>query len=127
MAKLNFHDRTGQEATALVDQKSREQVVTVPGETIRNGRIEIVSSGVAVVFSAPDSYVDTITIKAGMDNQSKIWVGGSGVACGQGIELEANESIALDIDNLRKIYAVGTHRQDYVTYIGMNIASIDDF
>jgi hypothetical protein len=87
--------------------------------TVGNGRKVIATAGTAEAL-ATSTACSSVVITAETDNTGVIVVGASDViaalATRKGTPLNAGDSIALDIDNLSKIYLDTTVNGDGVTY-----------
>lgn len=76
--------------------------------TFSTGQATVSSSTTPVaIISSPLSGRKTFTIKALAGNTKKVYVGTSGVTTGNGFELNAGESITLEVDTTTAPYMVG--------------------
>jgi len=70
--------------------------------TFANGKTTT-NSGSAVVIKS-DTTIRSVTVKALNSNTGLVYVGNSGVSSANGYELQAGESLDIDIDNTNKVY-----------------------
>ena len=79
----------------------------------------------AIARQLPDRLCSCAWIAAGAKNKGLVYVGERGVTARQGgtneatgIELVAGAILGrLQLDNLNRLWVVGTHKDDYVTYM----------
>lgn len=87
--------------------------------TIYNGKKTVTTAGTRVVLAASQA-VKSVTIKALSTNTGFIYVGDTSVASTNGLQLEAGETISLDIANLNTVNLDSSVNGEGVTYIGVN-------
>jgi hypothetical protein len=85
-------------------------------ETVGNGQKTVASAGTAEVL-ATNTTIKSVTIKALLANTNNVYVGDSSVDSSNGFELDAGESISLDINNLADIYIDVDTNGEGVSYI----------
>lgn len=91
---------------------------TVP-TTIYNGKKTVTTAGTRVTLASSQA-VKSVTIKALSTNTGFIYVGDTSVASTNGLQLEAGETISLDIANLNTVNLDSSVNGEGVTYIGVN-------
>lgn len=87
--------------------------------TIYNGKKTVTTAGTAEAL-ADSTPVKSVVIKALYSNTGKVYVGDSSVSSSNGFELEAGDAIAIEIDNLNKIYIDADNSGEGVSYIAIN-------
>lgn len=87
--------------------------------TIYNGKKTVTTAGTRVVLAASQA-VKSVTIKALSTNTGFIYVGDTSVASTNGLQLEAGETISLDIANLNTVNLDSSVNGEGCTYIGVN-------
>ena len=60
-----------------------------------------------------------VLAKALSTNGDKVYVGKSGVTTGTGYELTAGETVAIEVDNVNKVYAIAGAAGQVVCWIGV--------
>lgn len=70
---------------------------------------QIAMTGAAVALTALPKNVASVVLKNNAGNTGKMYIGGATVSATTGFELAAGESIALDIINPGKMFAIGTN------------------
>lgn len=74
--------------------------------------------GIVAYQLAAQALVNGIVLKADSNNSGTIWVGGTaGVAVNSGFPLEAGESLPITINNVNKLFVIGT-LNDRIHWIG---------
>ncbi len=80
-----------------------QKVEGVPARKILNEQVTT-NAGTAVQISSTSTPIKAISIKALSTNTGIVYVGDADVDSSNGRELEAGESIDIDIDNLTKVW-----------------------
>jgi hypothetical protein len=75
---------------------------------IYTGRLTLAATGVAEALGASQELKVGVTVKALAANSSAVDVGGSGAVADSAFPLAPNEETLITIDDLSKIYVVGT-------------------
>lgn len=95
-----------------------------PGlRTVKSGEIKVSATAAAL----PDIACSLVMFKANAANTGKIYLGGAGVTVANGttdavtgFELSAgNSTPLLPIDNLKRLYQIGTVTDDSFTYLAL--------
>lgn len=81
-----------------------QTVTTVPAKKIVNGQKTVTNAGVAETLVAASRAVKSVSVKALSTNTGVVYVGDVNVDSTNGRELQAGESLDIDIDDLVKIY-----------------------
>jgi len=92
--------------------------VTLP-TTVVHGKTTIgtASSGEAVLGSST-ALLSGVTIKALSANTGLVYVGKTGMATSTGFELNAKESVFIEVDNIADIFIIVAVDAEGVTYVG---------
>lgn len=108
-------------ANALVVDGSAvtQPTAEVAPTSILNGKTTVTTSGIRVTL-ASSTTVKSVTIKALSTNTGIIYVGNSSVASTNGLQLQASESVSIDIANLNTVNIDSSVSGEGVTYIGVN-------
>lgn len=112
--------REGQIKTFLYDPENADWVraplrpaVSQSPTGFGSGSIEV--SNVSIT-NLPDVQVCSVTLKARSTNTGSVYIGGNNVSNVSGYELRAGDSLKVSIDNLNKIFVVGTSIGDRLDY-----------
>lgn len=84
--------------------------------TIGDGSQTVTTAGTRVQLSASSVACKKVHIQAKSANTGSIYVGGSTIAAGRGIELFATASVTLEVSNLNLVYIDSSANGDGVTY-----------
>jgi len=87
--------------------------------TISNGKTTVTTSGTRVTL-ASSTAVKSVTIKALSTNTGIIYVGNSSVASTNGFQLQAGETVSMDIANLNTVNLDSSVSGEGVTYIAVS-------
>lgn len=87
--------------------------------TVYSGQKTVATAGTAEALAASTT-VKSVVIKALYSNTGTVYVGDSSVSSTTGIELAAGDSVALEIDDLSKIYLDVSVSGEGVSYIATN-------
>lgn len=82
--------------------------------TFGNGKTTTNASTAVVIKS--DTTIKGVTVKALTTNTGLVYVGDSSVSSANGFELQAGESVSIDIDNTNKVYFDVSVNGEGVTY-----------
>jgi len=101
----------------VVAKISGQTVETTIPSTVRHGRVVVPSA----VIDLSSGVIRSVVVKANTSNVGIIYMGGDSSISGgvTGLELEAGESIPIDIDNLNKVKLYASNSGDVVTYLGV--------
>ena len=91
-------------------------VNVLPYSIVGNGRTVVAVAGTQAAL-AGSTAVKTVTIRAFVSNTGLIYVGTTGVTSSNGFQLDASETVSLDIDNLSKIFLNAGVSGEGVSYI----------
>lgn len=87
--------------------------------TVYNGKKTVTTAGTRVTLAASQA-VKSVVIKALSTNTGFIYVGDGSVASTTGLQLQAGETVSLDIANLATVNLDSSVNGEGVTYIGTN-------
>ena len=102
-----------------IDSSNPQDVTVVAGTTIYNGQTTIGVAGSAAVVKSTTT-IKSITVKALVTNTGIVYVGDSSVDNTNGYELEAGESISLDVSDTASVYVDVSVNGEGVSYIAIN-------
>lgn len=85
--------------------------------TIYNGS-KTVPTGTAEAIATTQA-IKSVTVKSLSTNTVAVYIGASGVTTSTGIELLADESVTIDIDDLAKVYCISGSASQVVRYIAV--------
>ena len=91
--------------------------ITLP-TAIYNGQKTVAAAGTAEALAASQALISGVHVKALIGNSDKAYVGNSGVDSSNGYELDAGESVFLEIANLATVYVDVASNGDGVSYVG---------
>lgn len=95
-----------------------QEVDLVPLRAIRlTGHKTVTTAGTQVQLSSSSAVFGACTIKALSTNTGSIWVGLSSVSSSDGFELDASESISIDIQGIAHIYIDSDTNGEGVSYL----------
>ena len=101
----------------LVNSTITGNISISPLTTVYNG-FKTVPTGTAEAIAASQA-ISSITIKALSTNTVSIYVGATGVTTSTGFELEAGDSISLDIDNSADVFVISGSASQVIRFIGV--------
>lgn len=94
-----------------------DSLATIAGNsTIGDGSKDVTTAGTRVQLSASSVACKKVYIQAKVGNTGIIYVGGSTVASGRGIELYPTNTITLTVSNLNLVYIDSSVNAEGVTY-----------
>ena len=83
-------------------------VKQAPSSTVVTGQQTITTSAVQLNSGTSVTVKHKLLVKALSTNSGITYVGPSGVSATTGYALQAGDSVELDVDNVNKLYAIGT-------------------
>lgn len=99
------------EATLLLVKNN-----TTTATGVGSGKTAVAVAGTQVALSA-STVIKSVTIKALSTNTGIIYVGASTVSSADGFELNAGDTVSLDVDNLADVYVDSSVNGEGVSYI----------
>ena len=90
--------------------------VSIPA-AIYHGKTTVSSAGTEVTLASSQAITSGVTIKALSDNTGLIYVGANPVTSSTGFELNAKESVFLEVANLTTVYIDSAVNGEGVTYL----------
>lgn len=109
----------GSAVTQPVSGTVSANATPVASTTIYNGKKTVTTAGTRVTLAASQA-VKSVVIKALSTNTGFIYVGDGSVASTTGFQLQAGETVSLDIANLATVNLDSSVNAEGVTYIGTN-------
>jgi hypothetical protein len=92
----------------------------LPATAIYTGQVDVPTATTRVQVSSSSVSVRSVTIKALVGNGGFIYVGKSDVDSSNGFELDAGESISVDVNNLNLLYVDTSNSGDDICYFAVN-------
>lgn len=100
----------------MADIVSGQDVDILPLKTVGNGKKTVTSAGTAEALASSTSSA-SVTIRALGTNTGQVYVGDSGVDSTNGYQLDAGDTVSLDIDNVSDVYIDVDTSTEGVTYL----------
>lgn len=105
-------------ATGRVQTTSTVSFTPTSLTTVLSGRASVTTAATRVQL--PSNPVASVTIKALVTNTGVIYVGGPGVASGNGFQLAAGDSVSFDISNTNAIYIDSSVNGEGVAWLAVD-------